>query len=84
MRFIVIILHGEQMVMVVLLLQDGYWQKLYTMDRLGKVSSVDACVAGGKLYLAAANNNNARQQCFYMMDSNGMKIYRRIFRAGML
>ena len=40
-------------------LQDGYWQKLYTMDRLGKVSSVDACVAGGKLYLAAANNSNA-------------------------
>lgn len=40
-------------------LQNGYWQKLYTMDRLGKVSSVDACVAGGKLYLAAANNSNA-------------------------
>ena len=40
-------------------LQDGYWQKLYTMDRLGKASSVDACVAGGKLYLAAANNSNA-------------------------
>ena len=40
-------------------LQDGYWQKLYTMDRLGKVSSVDACVAGGKLYLAAVNNSNA-------------------------
>ena len=40
-------------------LQDGYWQKLYTMDRLGKVSYVDACVAGGKLYLAAANNSNA-------------------------
>lgn len=39
--------------------QDGYWQKLYTMDRLGKASSVDACVAGGKLYLAAANNSNA-------------------------
>lgn len=29
------------------------------MDRLGKASSVDACVAGGKLYLAAANNSNA-------------------------
>jgi len=40
-------------------LQNGYWQKLYTMDRLGKASSVDACVAGGKLYLAAANNSNA-------------------------
>lgn len=40
-------------------LQDGYWQKLYTMDQLGKASSVDACVAGGKLYLAAANNSNA-------------------------
>lgn len=40
-------------------LQDGYWQKLYTMDRLGKASSVDACVAGGRLYLAAANNSNA-------------------------
>lgn len=40
-------------------LQDGYWQKLYTMDRLGKASSVDACVAGGKLYLVAANNSNA-------------------------
>ena len=40
-------------------LQNGYWQKLYTMDRLGKASSVDACVAGGRLYLAAANNSNA-------------------------
>lgn len=40
-------------------LQNGYWQKLYTMDRLGKASSVDACVAGGKLYLAAVNNSNA-------------------------
>lgn len=40
-------------------LQNGYWQKLYTMDQLGKASSVDACVAGGKLYLAAANNSNA-------------------------
>lgn len=40
-------------------LQDGYWQTLYTMDQLGKASSVDACVAGGKLYLAAANNSNA-------------------------
>ena len=40
-------------------LQDGYWQKLYTMDQLGKASSVDACVAGGRLYLAAANNSNA-------------------------
>ena len=40
-------------------LQDGYWQKLYTMSQLGKASSVDACVAGGKLYLAAANNSNA-------------------------
>lgn len=40
-------------------LQDGCWQKLYTMDQLGKASSVDACVAGGKLYLAAANNSNA-------------------------
>ena len=40
-------------------LQDGYWQKLYTMGQLGKASSVDACVAGGKLYLAAANNSNA-------------------------
>lgn len=40
-------------------LQDGYWQKLYTMDQLGKASSVDACVAGGKLYLAAVNNSNA-------------------------
>lgn len=39
-------------------LQDGYWQKLYTMDQLGKASSVDACVAGGKLYLAAVNNSN--------------------------
>lgn len=41
-------------------LQDGYWQKLYTMSQLGKASSVDACVAGGKLYLAAANNSNAK------------------------
>lgn len=40
-------------------LQDGYWQKLYTMGQLGKASSVDACVAGGKLYLAAVNNSNA-------------------------
>lgn len=40
-------------------LQDGYWQKLYTMDQLGKASYVDACVAGGKLYLAAVNNSNA-------------------------
>lgn len=40
-------------------LQDGYWQKLYTMSQLGKASSVDACVAGGKLYLVAANNSNA-------------------------
>ena len=40
-------------------LQNGYWQKLYTMDRLGKASSVDVCVAGGRLYLAAANNSNA-------------------------
>ena len=40
-------------------LQDGYWQKLYTMSQLGKASSVDACVAGGKLYLAAVNNSNA-------------------------
>lgn len=40
-------------------LQNGYWQKLYTMDQLGKASSVDACVAGGKLYLAAVNNSNA-------------------------
>ena len=40
-------------------LQDGYWQKLYTMDQLGKASSVDACVAGGKLYLAAVNNGDA-------------------------
>lgn len=40
-------------------LQDGYWQKLYTMGQLGKASSVDACVAGGKLYLVAANNSNA-------------------------
>ena len=40
-------------------LQNGYWQKLYTMDRLGKASSVDACVAGGRLYLAAANKSNA-------------------------
>ena len=40
-------------------LQNGYWQKLYTMDQLGKASYVDACVAGGKLYLAAVNNSNA-------------------------
>lgn len=40
-------------------LQDGYWQKLYTMDQLGKASSVDACVTGGKLYLTAVNNSNA-------------------------
>ena len=40
-------------------LQDGYWQKLYTMGQLGKASYVDACVAGGKLYLAAVNNSNA-------------------------
>ena len=40
-------------------LQNGYWQKLYTMGQLGKASSVDACVAGGKLYLAAVNNSNA-------------------------
>jgi M6 family metalloprotease-like protein len=40
-------------------LQDGYWQKLYTMDQLGKASSVDACVAGGKLYLTAVNNGDA-------------------------
>ena len=40
-------------------LQVGYWQKLYTMDQLGKASYVDACVAGGKLYLAAVNNSNA-------------------------
>ena len=40
-------------------LQDGYWQKLYAMDQLGKASYVDACVAGGKLYLVAANNSNA-------------------------
>lgn len=41
-------------------LQNGYWQKLYTMDQLGKASYVDACVAGGKLYLAAVNNSNAK------------------------
>ena len=40
-------------------LQDGYQQKLYTLDQLGKASYVDACVAGGKLYLAAVNNSNA-------------------------
>ena len=40
-------------------LQNGYWQKLYTMGQLGKASYVDACVAGGKLYLAAVNNSNA-------------------------
>lgn len=40
-------------------LQNGYWQKLYTMDQLGKASYADACVAGGKLYLAAVNNSNA-------------------------
>ncbi len=74
MRFIVIILLGTDGNGCIAVLQDGYWQKLYTMDRLGKVSSVDACVAGGKLYLAAANNSNAAT-AMHMMDSNGMKIY---------
>ena len=54
-------------------LQDGYWQKLYTMDQLGKASYVDACVAGGKLYLAAVNNSNATTAM--LTYSNGMKTY---------
>ena len=56
-------------------LQNGYWQKLYTMDQLGKASSVDACVAGGKLYLAAVNNSNATTA---MLTYDGQQWYENI------